>query len=118
MAAPNILPSSIPMHRKMDSSLSAPGLNWIYIFCASCGADGGRVLENEYDFAFYLCNDCAEKYGKIDGAYMEPDAVFWEKLKNAQMEKYGRELSPHELQVELEEQGSVISKLAKEKKVR
>jgi len=114
MSTPLALPSSIPTHRKFDHSLSGAGALWIYIYCASCGADGGRVLENDYDFAFYLCNDCADKYGDIDGMYMEPDQVFWNKLYNAQMEEYGRLLTPEEIAIELQEKTSLMTKLKKE----
>lgn len=87
---------------------------WLKIFCANCGADGGSVLENDYDFAFYLCDPCAEKYGNIDGTYMEPDSVFWEKVRNAQIEKYGRELEPLEVVDKLQDGNSVIAKLVRD----
>ena len=87
---------------------------WLKIFCANCGADGGSVLENDYDFAFYLCDPCADKWGPIAGTYMEPDSVFWEKVKQAQLEKFGRELQPQEIAEELKNEHSIISKLARE----
>ena len=72
------LPNSLPARPKIDLSISDPGRNWFYLFCANCGCDGGRVLETELgkEFAFYLCNECAEKHGEIAGMMMLPDDVF------------------------------------------
>jgi hypothetical protein len=72
------LPNSLPRRTKIDLSISSHGLNWFYLFCANCGADGGRVLETELgnEFAFYLCNPCAEKHGEIAGTFMVPDGAF------------------------------------------
>lgn len=111
---PEILPSSIPKRRKVDHSISAPGMNWIYIFCANCGKDGGRVLENDYDFAFYLCDPCAETHGAISGTVMVPDEVFWQKIVDAQVEKYGRILTFEETAIQLQDSTSLMSKLKKE----
>jgi len=74
----NTLPNCLPVRRKIDLSISSHGLNWFYLFCANCGADGGRVLETELgnEFAFYLCNSCAEKHGEIAGTYLVPDDAF------------------------------------------
>lgn len=55
-------------------------MNWVPLYCANCGGDGGIVPEEGCDFAFYLCMDCAETMGPIDGVYMEPDHVWWEKM--------------------------------------
>jgi hypothetical protein len=92
------------------------GLNWQPIFCANCGADGGLVPAENCDFAFYLCNPCAEKWGPIAGTYAEPDAIFFAKVKAAQIEKYGRELEPPEIIELLNDENSFLSKLAKERK--
>ena len=112
----DLLPNSIPAERKIDWNLSRTGARWLYIYCANCGKDGGRVLENEMDFAFYLCNSCAEKYGEIPNTMMVPDEVFFEKVKEAQIEKYGRILNPEEVAVELQDGSSFLSKLAKSAK--
>jgi hypothetical protein len=90
-------------------------MNWIPIFCANCGADGGRVPQENMSFAFYLCDNCFEKHGAIEGTYAEPDVIFWAKVKAAQIEKYGRELTPEELVLELENESSIISKLSKDR---
>lgn len=113
---PDILPSSIPKRRTTVSSLSAPGTNWVRIYCANCGADGGAILENEYDFAFYLCNDCAAsgRIAAMTGLCVMPDEEFNKKLHDAQIEKYGHILTPGEIAVELSDDSSMLSKLAKE----
>jgi hypothetical protein len=92
---PNILPDS--RLRETKGRVSVRGTTFVPIFCANCGADGGGVPEEHMTFAFYLCDPCAEKWGPIAGTYVEPDAVFFEKVKQAQLEKYGRLLTQEEL---------------------
>lgn len=67
-------------------------------------------------FAFYLCNTCAEKHGNIEGTYAEPDIIFWEKVKLAQIEKYGRTLTARETILSLADPESLESKLARDRK--
>jgi hypothetical protein len=70
-----LLPDSRPkIQRNVQFHL---GLNWTPIYCANCGADGGFVPEDNCNFAFYLCNSCAEKLPPIEGTYRVPDEVFW-----------------------------------------
>lgn len=113
----NILPDSRLKHpvrvQRLENNLGS--LNWVPIFCANCGADGGMVPEDNMSFAFYLCNSCAEKWVPLTNTYMEPDAVFWQKVREAQLEKYGRELAPSELVDVLKDDSSVISKLCKDR---
>lgn len=113
---PNLLPNCLTQSPKIDYSLGKAG-DWLYLFCANCGADGGRVQETDLpqQFAFYLCQPCADKYGQVAGTYMEPDAVFWEKVKQAQLEKFGRELEPFEVVEALKDSDHILSKLARER---
>jgi hypothetical protein len=90
--------------------------NWVQIFCANCGAPGGRVMEAYCTFAFYLCDSCAEKWTPMMGTYMVPDEVFFEKVKQAQLEEYGGFLSPAETVKALEDGSSSLSLLAKDRK--
>ncbi len=110
-----LLPNSIPRSAKVDWSISDPGREWLFLFCASCGADGGRVLRtdipNREEFAFYLCNSCAEKHGTIDGAYFVPDEVFFQKVREAQIEKEGRELTVNEITEALQNSDHYLAKL-------
>lgn len=69
---------------------------WVPVFCANCGADGGAVPEENMTFLFYLCDACAKTHGQIAGTMMMPDEVFYEKLKQEQLERYGGYLSPEE----------------------
>ena len=36
--------------------------------------------EDNASFAFYLCNNCADRWGPIANTYSEPDALFWERI--------------------------------------
>lgn len=115
----DLLPNCIPRNPKIDWNISRADARWFYIFCANCGADGGRVMEqnipNREDFAFYLCNSCAEKHGEIPNTMMVPDEVFFQKATEVQFEKYGRILTAEEVAIELQNGSSFMSKIAKEK---
>ena len=70
--------------------------NWQPVFCANCGADGGMVPQENMTFLFYLCNGCAITYGNIAGTMLMPDEIFYERLKQEQLERYGRYLTLEE----------------------
>lgn len=36
------------------------------VFCANCGANGGLITRDWATTVFYLCEDCAEKHGRLD----------------------------------------------------
>ena len=112
----DLLPSSIltTSHTHKNTKYHI-GLNWVPIYCANCGADGGWVPEDTANFAFYLCQPCADKWAPIAGFYIEPDAVFWEKVKKAQIEKEGRELTGAEVAECLKDDTHYLSKLAKDR---
>ena len=117
-AAKGILPNCIAA-RSSKTVVWPNGMKWIPIYCANCGKDGGQVLESDYDrvknFAFYLCEPCAEKWSPMANTLVEPDLVFWRKVQQAQLEHYGRELTQEELITALKDESSIISKLAKER---
>lgn len=113
----DILPNCTTREEKVDWSISNPGWEWVFLYCGSCGADGGRVLKTYLprEFAYYICEDCLTKYGTVLGTYVEPDEVFRQKVVNAMEEEYGRHLTELEILDELGNPSSVISKLEKEK---
>ena len=90
------------------------GLSWIPIFCANCGKEGGSVPEENMTFAFWLCLPCAETYGKIAGMMMMPDEVFWEQMKQEQLDKFGRLLTTSELLAIVEADTSPLATLVKQ----
>lgn len=108
-----LLPDSRP---KVQRSVTRhKDINWTPIYCANCGKDGGFVPEENCNFAFYLCDPCAEKWSPLVDTYMVPDEVFWNKVKEEQLTKYGRVLQPDELQKILKEDNS-LSKLCSDRK--
>lgn len=117
MSVLNILPDSRSREHKTDWSISNPGWEWEYLFCASCGQDGGRVLKTYLprEFAYYICQDCYDKHGHVLGTYVEPDEIFRQKVVQAMQEEFGRTLTEAELLNELSNPSSIISKLEKEK---
>ena len=82
----------------------------------------GRILETDLpeNFGFCLCdenqNGCAQRWSHLAGTLAVPNEVFFEKVKEAQIEKYGRILNPEEVAVELQDGSSFLSKLAKSAK--
>lgn len=108
----NVLPDS--RAKETRDRVFINGAAWIPVFCANCGKEGGRCPEENMTFMFYLCNGCFERYGHITHTYIMPDEVFYQKLRDEQLEKYGRFLTPAEIAAELENPKSGISLLAKE----
>jgi hypothetical protein len=115
----NVLPNSLTKDNKVDWSMSIPGREWMYLYCASCGGDMGRVLKAEIpnveEYAGALCDPCAEKYGNIPGAWAIPDALFWQKVKEAQIEHHHRELTAKEVLKELDDPNSYHNKLVRDR---
>jgi hypothetical protein len=111
------LPNCLTRSRKTDDSMrSVLGAQWFYLFCANCGADGGRVLDSflPEQYAFYLCNDCAEKYGEIAGTMKTSDEEFRTKVTEAMVEEFGHALTEPELLIQLDDKHSTMSKLERE----
>lgn len=117
------MPTSLPflpdsrarVARNVVSILTPFGrLNHVPCYCANCGKQGPWVTEEHCTFAFYLCDPCASKFGQIDGMYMVPDEAFFAKVREAQLEKYGRELNEMELIHELEDPETALSKLVRD----
>lgn len=119
MSESDILPSSLTKTPKVDVSMSRDGAVWLYLFCANCGVDSGyRVRETwlPKQFAFYLCDDCVQKYGAPAAMMMEPDMVFWKRVAEIQIEEFGHILSDQELVVQLDDLSSSMSKLERDRR--
>ena len=112
-----VLPNSLTRVPKVDWAHSR-GVTWFYLFCASCGADGGRVIDTMLpdQYAFYLCNNCADKYGESAVFIKTPDDVFWSKIQEAMIENYGHYLTEEEVLQALSERHGALSKLEREGK--
>jgi hypothetical protein len=92
-------------------------INWVPVFCGNCGKPHGYVPEENCNFAFWLCTSCSEKWGDMAGAVaIMPDHIFWAKVREEQLERHGRILSPQELQVAAESPCTALGKLLREKR--
>lgn len=108
----DVLPDVRTHNRK--GGIRGPGGTWIPIYCANCGADGGAVPEENCTFAFYLCTPCGAKWGGIAHHHVEPEVVFWARVKQEQLDAYERVLTPEETLRELENPNSPLTKLFRE----
>lgn len=118
MSAPLLLPDSrLVRHVRgvIDGFLGRFRLQLEPIFCANCGCDGGFVPTENMTFVFYLCDPCHERHGVPEGTYAVPDEVFFARVHEEQMEKYGRELSPFEMAEALKDDNNILAKLAKDR---
>jgi hypothetical protein len=115
MSTPLVLPDSRLTTDPKKGAFFHLGLWWTKIYCANCGADCGGVPEENCDFAFWLCNNCAERHGAIADTYMMPDEVYWAKVSEFQLEKYGRHLTPQELEQALDDPTHPLHRLARER---
>lgn len=71
--------------------------------------------EENMTFAFYLCKKCAETHGDLAHTYTMPDEVFFQKVSEAQLDRYGRLLGPAEILKALEDASHPLAKLAKDR---
>jgi hypothetical protein len=112
---PDLLPNSLEKFPKEDRSLGLAG-TWFVLFCASCHKEGGRVMDTYLpaQYAFYLCNECADKYGEVAGCTKTPDDIFFEKVASAMREEYGGILTEKQVLIELDNSHSPLSKLERE----
>lgn len=112
MTVPDLLPDSRSRERR--GAIRSPQGTLIPVYCANCGKRWGMVPEEFITFDFCLCDPCADKYGNIAHTYREPDAVFWDRIAEAQREEHGHFLTLEELTRELADPASTMSQLARE----
>lgn len=106
---PDILPDSRARNRERGRVFRGSQA-WLPVYCANCHKDAGWCPETT-TYLFYLCDNCVGTYGEIAGTMLVPDEVHFRRCREAQMNEYGRELTPLELAKTLEEEGA--SPLAK-----
>ncbi len=89
---------------------------WVPVYCGQCGNPGGLVPAENMTFVFYLCNDCFAANGEITNTMVMPDEIFWEKIKQEQLEQYGRFLSESELSEVIAADASPLANLIKDRR--
>jgi hypothetical protein len=68
------------------------------IFCFNCCKPNGYVPREVMSFVSWMCEPCSEKWGEKASMHKCSDAVFWEKVREGMLEKYGRALTQAELE--------------------
>jgi hypothetical protein len=116
VSQPNVLPDSRlkTLHTPQQATWRGQAGYWVPIYCANCGVHGGTVPEQNMTSAFWLCPKCFETYGAITGTYVMPDEVLWERVRQAQLEEFGRVLSAEELLVVARADASPLATLLHE----
>ena len=71
--------------------------------------------EETKTFAFYLCAPCAEVWSPMAGTMLVPDEVFWQRVKDEQIAREGRELTADEVRIALTDPNHYLSMLAKDR---
>ena len=107
----DLLPDS--RAKNPTGATAGKGGYWVPVFCANCGIEGGKVPEWNMNFVFYQCQKCSDTYGEVAGMMKVPDEVFYEKMKNEQLEAHGRFLSEQELVTVIQEDASPLARLIK-----
>ena len=104
------LPSSIP--RVTRGEVLRKGLLWVQTYCCNCACEGPMAVKGS--FAHWMCVPCHEKYGAAADGLFVADEVYFERVKQAQLEQFGRELTHVEILQQLDDPDSQLSKLAKD----
>ena len=105
----DVLPDSRAHHSR--DAIFIAGHGWFeWVHCANCGKRYGLVPEAHITHVFALCDQgCAGKYGDMAHTYVDPDAVYRERASDAALKKYGRPLTPGEVERELSDPSSIFS---------
>lgn len=117
---PEILPDSRLKHNGTPKGrIFTPMGTLVPVYCVNCGKDGGLCYEENTTYLFYLCDPCFERWKPVLEAnfYVMPDEIFWQKMKDEQMEKYGRLLSKEELAKVVAEDASPLATLINGRKL-
>jgi len=67
-------------------------------------------------FVFYLCPQCFADCGELTNTMVMPDEIFWEKIKQEQLEQYGRFLPEPELSEVIAADASPLASLIKDRR--
>lgn len=102
------------MTRESRGAVVKDGLALEQIFCANCGEPGGSSIRAPGNFVFWICDACDEKLGPIVAEGITPMAPVRQRIVDAQLESYGRPLSLFEIQQQLSDVNSPLSKLARD----
>lgn len=89
------------------------GVWYVPVYCANCGKQYGMVPESHVSFVFALCDQgCAGRWGDLAHTYVDPDELYRRYMIEAQIEGFGRLLTPEEVTRELAQRESAMAKLA------
>lgn len=110
MSVIDLFPDCRPKAKKGGKYDAANGVWWYPVACASCHQEGAMAPETS-THVFYLCDPCFKKHGHLTGVMMVPDAVYYQKVAEEQMEAHGRYLTPDEMAKVREDNDTPLARL-------
>lgn len=119
MATPEVLP--ICTTRSGVGGKYINGVWCVPEYCMFCGKHHGYCNESSTHpgggYVGYVCDDCASipRNSALVGLSLIPDEVHWQRVREAQLEEYGRVLTVPELAELLLDVNSAMSRLARDR---
>lgn len=98
---PEILPRCTTIAK--TGGMEIRGVWHVPTYCMFCGKHHGYQPESATDpgggYVGYVCDPCAEipRNSELVGLSVVPDEVHWQRVREAQLEEHGRELTVTEL---------------------
>lgn len=102
------------MTRESRGGVAINGASREAYYCASCGTQGGWSDRAPGNYVLWICDSCHEKHGPLEVQGLTPIQAQSQRVLDAQLEDYGRELSPIEIQEQLFDVNSPLSVLARD----
>lgn len=118
MSKPDVMP--LCWARETRGRKVIDGVVNVQVYCMNCGKPGGwspeYMLDRGGGYVGWICQfPCAEKWSAVLGDLLVPDEVFAQRAAEAQLEQYGRILTPDEQVRVLDDPNSLLAKLARER---
>lgn len=108
----HILPSCTT--REVRQSIVSGDHTFVPLYCGSCGVMGGHVIRERCNFAFWLCNDCSERWSPQVGVMMVPDEVVWAQMALESQDAQGNPFSAEKVNELVRDGNSPLAKLIRD----
>lgn len=112
---PEILPDSRARPQAVPKGAVYDKLRgWLIpTWCASCAKVAGPLVTESMTYMSWICPNCEPKYGAQASLMCIPDEVVIREVKSAIQDKFGRMLTPEEIQHVVDTTTSPVTTLIK-----